>query len=466
MKKVSFLVAFLAFLQITSGMQLKAQERLSERNRRTIEEALDLAGEDIGAEVEALLRQLESSAEKFSRTFERWAEENSEELDAWSEKYSDDWESWSKSFGRSVERLAEEQEDIWGQWAQRYEGDLQRFADRLERDGIQSDNVGELVERNLKMLSKMPLGQLVDRAMEEGLGELSEAPWESLGELGDLAQNAFEKPLGEVIEVLEEDSDERRTIERTARELSRALGQFKEDVGRNISDDPQRRRDARRRDSKSDPRIEALQRLLKNDKTTPAQRERIEEVIRTIRDARLLQSKDRPASRSRADVPSRDQILEKIEREKTRHEESLRQFNEDLRRSSEESRAIKGDFNKDVERTRRRDSRSPKRIDGKNLDLNSPQSAKSKQDSLRWQRKDGRSNRSSQESTGRTKGQKSNSNEKKSDWMIDLVEAAEKSDKRKSRTKKSEMTEVEILRAEMEKLRQEIREMKKDRSDK
>ena len=261
MKKVSFLVAFLAFLQITSGMQLKAQERLSERNRRTIEEALDLAGEDIGAEVEELLRQLEASAEKFSRTFERWAEENSEELEAWSEKYSDDWESWSKSFGRSVERLAEEQEDIWGQWAQRYEGDLERFADRLERDGIQSDNVGELVERNLKMLSKMPLGQLVDRAMEEGLGELSEAPWESLGELGDLAQNAFEKPLGEVIEVLEEDSDERRTIERTARELSRALGQFKEDVGRNISDDPRRRQDARRRDSKSDPRIEALQRL-------------------------------------------------------------------------------------------------------------------------------------------------------------------------------------------------------------
>ena len=458
MKNVSFLVAFLAFLQVASGMQVLGQERLSDQNRRTIEEALDLAGDDIGKEVEELLRQLELSADKFSQTFERWAEENSEELEAWSEKHSDDWDSWSQNFGRSVERLAAEQEGIWAQWAQHYEGDVEKWADRLDRDGLQTDDVGELVQRNLKMLSKMPLGQLVDRAMEEGLGELSEAPWESLGELGDLAQNAFEKPIGEIIEVLDENSDERRTLERGARELNRALGQFQDDVNRNISDSP-RLRDTRTRDSKSDPRIEALQRLLRDEDTTAGQRERIEQVIKTIRDARLLQAKDRPAhsaqSRVDLDIPKRDQILQKIQRENARHADSLRQFNKDLRRSSEESRdVLKTEARKANANSRVRDSRSPKRGDGKNLDLNSPQSSKSKQDSMRWLKKDGRSNRTNQESTGRTRGQKSNSDQKSG------------SDQKSDVDHPTDITEVELLRSELQQLRQELREMKKNRSDK
>ncbi|MFK7768888.1 MAG: hypothetical protein AB8B55_16830 [Mariniblastus sp.] len=460
MKKVSFLVAFLAFLQIASGMQALGQERLSEQNRRTIEEALDLAGDDIGKEVEELLRQLELSADKFSQTFERWAEENSDELEAWSDKYSGQWESWSENFGRSVERLVEEQEGVWAQWAQRYEGDVERWADTLERDGLKAGEVGELVERNLKMLSKMPLGQLVDRAMEEGLGELSEAPWQSLGELGDLAQNAFEKPMGEIIEVLDGDSVERRSLERSARELSRALGQLQDDVGRNISDSTARQdskiRDRKVRDSKTDPRIEALQRLLRDESVTAAQRERIQQAIRTIRDARLLAG-DQPASSTRVDldIPKRDQILEKIRREKLRHAETLRAFNEDLQRSSEESRdAMKAEARKSNAKARERDVRSPKRSDGKSLDLNSPQSSKSKQDSLRWLRKDARSNRTNQQSTGRTSGQRSDS-------ASDGVRAGDQ--KKKSNR---EMTEYELLRSEIENLRKELGEMKKLRSDK
>ena len=52
------MVALLAIIQIVLGARnSQAQERLGQ-DRRTVEEALDLAGDDIGQELEELFEQL------------------------------------------------------------------------------------------------------------------------------------------------------------------------------------------------------------------------------------------------------------------------------------------------------------------------------------------------------------------------------------------------------------------------
>ena len=397
MKKVSFLVAFLAFLQLASGARTFAQDRLSNDARRTVEEALDLAGGDIGEELEHLAEQLGLSADRLGAHLERWAEENSEELEAWSEKYSEEWEAWGERFGKKIERIAEDQEGVWGKWAQGYERDLERFVDRLESsEDFEPEQLGNFVEQNLRSLSKMPLGQLVDQALEDGVGELSKAPWESLEELGVLAQDALEEPLGELTEVLGENSNERQAIERGARNLSRAVEQFTDDLERNVSDDrvADQDRNSRRQDSLEDARISALKNQRDRGDLSDAQIERIDAAIKTIEDVGSLRRDKNQRRRvsdemqeRRIDLPKRDQIKARIEREKRRHEETLRQFNNDLNRSSEESR--RSEQRESDRAFRARDSRSPKGVDGNNLRGDQP-SARSRQSSGQPFQRDGR----------------------------------------------------------------------------
>ena len=95
-----------------------------------------------------------------------------------------------------MERFAENQEKVWNEWAERFEKSWEQWSEELESEEVDSEIVGELIERNLEMLSEMPLGQLVDGLLEEGLGELSDAPWESLEELGELAAKCFGRTAG------------------------------------------------------------------------------------------------------------------------------------------------------------------------------------------------------------------------------------------------------------------------------
>jgi len=74
-----------------------------------------------------------------------------------------------------------------------------------------------------------------------------------------------------------------------------------------------------------------------------------------------------PTGRARQtiDVPRQDQILEKIKREKKRHAEAIDKFNMDLRRSGEDSLQEQR-RSRDIE-WQKKDSRPPKRADGKSL---------------------------------------------------------------------------------------------------
>ena len=72
MKKASFLVAFLAFLQLIAGLRsAQAQDRERQQDRRTVEEALDRAGDDIGEELESLLNQLGQTSDQLGGSLEQ-----------------------------------------------------------------------------------------------------------------------------------------------------------------------------------------------------------------------------------------------------------------------------------------------------------------------------------------------------------------------------------------------------------
>ncbi len=220
MKQITFLVAFVTLLQIAAGSQAYSQERLPGDATRSVEEALELAGKQSTHELEAWLRQLEQSAERIGRHLDRWAEEHSEELDAWSDKYARQWESWGERFGQKMERLAAEQESVWALWAEGFRQDLDGWTTELESGELTSKQWLIFARQNLETLGKMPVGQLVDQALEEGLGQLGEAPLESLEELGELAKSALEAPLRELSEILDENSEHQKAIERDRRETA------------------------------------------------------------------------------------------------------------------------------------------------------------------------------------------------------------------------------------------------------
>lgn len=425
MKKVSFFVALFAIAQIAMGQRfVQAQQRLT-GDRHAVEETLGTAGQPAEQELEQLFEELGISAEKLSRTLERFAEEHAQELDNWSTKYSQQWESWGNRFEQKIERLAKEQEGIWRQWSDRYEQNLTHWAADLESDELAPEHLGEFVERNLQMLSEMPLGQMVDQVLEEGVGELGDAPWESLEELGALAQKTLEEPIGEIADALGENSDARRALEKSANELEAKYRRLRGDQSSNRSDAHSRL--DRIADPNSDPRISALLKLSQRKDATPAQRERIDQLIRMYRDADQVKRNETQQDRRRVDIPSGDPIKRKIDREQSRQDLLLKQFNDDLNRSSEESRRTDA-------KTRESENRRTKRVDGKNLDSNSRGNQKSDRNPLNRPR-DGRTPKTAS-------GQNSN-----------------RDSQQKAQRDRTD-TELDLLRQELKKLREEVKRLK------
>ena len=98
MKKVSFLVALLAMVQITMGQRNALAQQPLPSDRTAVEEALDRAGHDVADELERLVEELGGNSDQLSQSLERWAEANAQELEAWSNKYAKKWESWGNRF--------------------------------------------------------------------------------------------------------------------------------------------------------------------------------------------------------------------------------------------------------------------------------------------------------------------------------------------------------------------------------
>ena len=145
-------------------------------------------------------------------------------------KICQQWEAWAKRMEQKMERLARDQEGEFQKWAQQYEKSWERLGDQLESSEVDPEVIGELVEQNLKMLSELPLGKLVDQALQDGLGELSTAPWESLDELGALAEKALDRRL-------HDQSDPKPSATRSRSDQPRYAGPTTSAIGRKNSRD-------------------------------------------------------------------------------------------------------------------------------------------------------------------------------------------------------------------------------------
>jgi hypothetical protein len=94
-----------------------------------------------------------------------------------------------------MEAWAENQEEHWEKWADSYSEHWEDWAEKLESGEFDPKELNELLENNLEMLGEMPLGDMIEGALKEGLGELENAPFESLGELSELVGGALEQSL-------------------------------------------------------------------------------------------------------------------------------------------------------------------------------------------------------------------------------------------------------------------------------
>lgn len=126
---------------------------------------------------------------------EDFFEESGEEIEEWAERHADAWESWAEKFEWKMERWAKETEEKWEKWADQYSGRWEKWGDKLEAGEIKGEELAKLMESNLEMLSDMPLGELIEGALKNSLGELEDAPFESLDELGEIVGGAIEQSL-------------------------------------------------------------------------------------------------------------------------------------------------------------------------------------------------------------------------------------------------------------------------------
>ena len=136
-------------------------------------------------------KELEIDEEQIEEFFE----ESSEEIEEWAERHAEAWEKWAEKFESKMERWAEESEEQWEKWAEKYSGRWEKWGEKLEAGEIKGEELGRLMENNLEMLSEMPLGDLIEGALKNSLGDLDDAPFESLDELGDIVGGAIEQSI-------------------------------------------------------------------------------------------------------------------------------------------------------------------------------------------------------------------------------------------------------------------------------
>ena len=95
-----------------------------------------------------------------------------QEIEKWAEQHAREWEKWGERLEQKMERWAQQQEKQWEGWAEQYSRQWEEWGSKLEAGEIDSQQMNELLDKNLKMLKEMPLDRLIDGALKESLGEL------------------------------------------------------------------------------------------------------------------------------------------------------------------------------------------------------------------------------------------------------------------------------------------------------
>lgn len=117
------------------------------------------------------------------------------QIEEWADKHAEAWEKWGEKFESKMEKWAQSQEKQWENWAEKYSQRWEDWAEKIESGEIKPEEIQAVVERNLEMLKEMPLESLIDGALKEGLGELKNAPLDSLSDLQGLIGGSLEQSL-------------------------------------------------------------------------------------------------------------------------------------------------------------------------------------------------------------------------------------------------------------------------------
>ncbi len=231
--------------------------------------------QDSVEQIEKMAEELESSAAQMEAQVEAWAEEHSAEIEKWADQYSGQWEEWAERFEEKMERWAESQEQVWEKWAEDYSSKWEELGSQLESGDFDSEEMGQLIERNLAMLGEMPLEEMVEGIVNGSLSELKSAPWESLNGLTDLVQGSLEDSLKGIEEITEKGLMDHAQLQKTSDEITSALDKIKQGLETKL----------KKLDSDGDKHLKQLQYLIENSDLSDAQRAEIQAASKAIKEA-------------------------------------------------------------------------------------------------------------------------------------------------------------------------------------
>ena len=175
-----------------------AQDQPLVEQMQEASESVNEAAAEVGETIEAVTEQVAEASEELTQRLEEWMEEHGKELGSWTDKHGDEWGDWAEQFEKRAQTWAKGQERQWESWAQKYTKEMEGMAEKLEDGDMSSDQIESLVKKNLRMLSAIPIGDMIQSGLKEGLGELEGAPWQSLDELKAVAGNALADSVEEV----------------------------------------------------------------------------------------------------------------------------------------------------------------------------------------------------------------------------------------------------------------------------
>lgn len=267
--------------------------------------------QEVVESVEEIADEIEEQVEEIGEAIEEWMEENSEEIEEWVEQHGGDWGEWAEEFEKKMNRWAKGQERVWERWADSYSGRWEKWSKTLESNQIDSFELEKIIEGNLEMLSDIPLGQLIDGALKEGLSHLEDAPWESI----DGLQGMIRRSIDQSVELVEDELDgvgqRLDRLDRAAREMAKAKA--KRRVGRDgdidegiefilpVDEGQPDSMDSKREamDLQSAEKMKELQQLLKNKDADWKDAEAIIQEMRKIKKAKANLQKKNGTSQDR-----------------------------------------------------------------------------------------------------------------------------------------------------------------------
>lgn len=159
------------------------------------------AAEALGETMDEVAEQVGEVSEEFSAQLEKWMDKHGENLKGWTDEHGQDWQAWAKQVQGRTEKWAQSQNQLWGQWSKHYEAEMKALTGQLNQEDLSAEEVGKIIDKNLDMLSNMPIGQMIEQGIKEATDGLKSAPLQSLDGLQDIAGEAYQDSVEAAEEV-------------------------------------------------------------------------------------------------------------------------------------------------------------------------------------------------------------------------------------------------------------------------